>query len=155
MTKEEDKLEKERFFTRELDTKGLNDPDSFMIAYYVGSIVPRNNPNYGKYKINIDIRKNKDGISGEIGFDAEEYELNEETVNKLYSYVEKHIDTLKELNDNQVPDEIDGGGGPLRIKYKLEKISLKVVLASEIDKMLVEAIIKDIVRIIKETSKKK
>ena len=155
MTKEENRAYINNRFIKELNEKGLNNADSFMIAYYDGPIVPKGHPNYNKYKVNLDIRKNDSLISGEIGLDGIEYNLTEATVDRLYNYVEKHIDKLKKLNDNQAPDEIAGGDGPLRIKYKLEMIYLKRSLASVIDKILIDAIRKDIVRIIKETSTKK
>ena len=153
MNKEENRIYIRRQFIQELEEKGLNNEESFMIAYYDGPIVPKGHPNYNKnIKVDLDIRKSGDYIYSTACYDGIQYYLNSEIVDKLYTYVEKNINTLVKLNNNQGIDNIDGGGGPLRIKYKSEMIYLKEKIAPLVDKAIIMKIHHDIKRIILDSN---
>lgn len=110
---------KNEMFVRDLTSK-----ESFVLSWHAGAVLPISHPKYYNGRINVEIRKIYNNSFGNVNFEKDEYQVSNEIVNKLYSYVENNIEKLVKLALNQTTEMYKGVSDNLSIKFKSIYISL-------------------------------
>lgn len=135
---------KNEMFVRDLTSK-----ESFVLSWHAGAVLPISHPKYYNGRINVEIRKIYNNSFGNINFEKDEYQVSNEIVNKLYSYVENNIEKLVKLALNQTTEMYEGVSDNLSIKFKSIYISLsRLNAASEEEKNEIYKIKEEIKKLI-------
>ena len=133
----------------EMFVSDLISKESFVFSWNSGAVLPVFHPNYYNGRINIKIRKIYNNCSGNINFEKDEYLVSDDTVNRLYNYVENNMERLIKLALNQTTEMYDGVVDNLSIKFKSVYISLsKFNAISEEDKNEISKVKDDVKKIV-------
>lgn len=133
----------------EMFVSDLTSKESFVFSWHAGAVLPVFHPKYYDGRINVEIRKIYNNSYGNINFEKDEYQVSDDIVNKLYSYVENNIEKLIKLASNQTTVMYVGVSDNLSIKFKSVYISLSELnTTSEEEKKEIEKIKDDLKKII-------
>ena len=105
----------------------LHNISSFMIELYDGQILPKDHHNYYDGLIDIKLINKSNKNYGHIIIGKEKYQIKDETVKSIQTYIESNINKLINLSLNQkveAEEYTSGGGLILNIKYKSILISI-------------------------------
>ena len=80
----------------------------FLVKISEGAVLPENHPNFYDGRTDIKITKQFDSYNWNINIGRDKYEITNDIVDSLYSFIEKNIDKMFSLALNQYDEGVSG-----------------------------------------------